>query len=56
VRIVLDAQRVIAYGAAQALKPGMALEADLLLERRRLLEWVFEPLYGFARRLPERAP
>ena len=56
VRIVLDAQRVIAYGAAQALKPGMALEADLLLERRRLLEWVFEPLYGFTRRLPERAP
>jgi membrane fusion protein len=52
VRVRLDHQHVTAYGRQQPLKPGMALEADLLLERRRLLEWVFEPLYGFAQRLP----
>ncbi len=52
VRVRLDHQHVTAYGRQQALKPGMALEADLLLDRRRLLEWVFEPLYGFAQRLP----
>ncbi len=52
VRVRLDRQHVMAYGRQQALKPGMALEADLLLDRRRLLEWVFEPLYGFAQGLP----
>ena len=52
VRVTLDAQHVMAYGEARALKPGMVLDADVLLERRRLIEWVFEPLYGFARRLP----
>ena len=52
VRVRLDHQHVTAYGRQQPLKPGMALEADLLLDRRRLLEWVFEPLYGFAQRLP----
>jgi membrane fusion protein len=52
VRVRLDHQHITAYGRQQPLKPGMALEADLLLERRRLLEWVFEPLYGFAQGLP----
>ncbi len=52
VRVRLDHQHVIAYGRQQTLKSGMALEADLMLERRRLLEWVFEPLYGFAQGLP----
>ena len=52
VRVRLDHQHILAYGRQQALKPGMALEADLMLDRRRLLEWVFEPLYGFARGLP----
>jgi membrane fusion protein len=29
----------------------MALDADILMERRRLIEWVFEPLYGLGHRL-----
>lgn len=44
--VQLDRQTVSAYGAEHALLPGMALEADILLERRRLVEWVFEPLYA----------
>lgn len=44
--VQLDRQTVSAYGAEQALLPGMALDADILLERRRLIEWVFEPLYA----------
>jgi membrane fusion protein len=31
----------------------MALDADILMERRRLIEWVFEPLYGIGHRLSE---
>ena len=29
----------------------MQLEADVLLERRRLIEWIFEPLLGLAGRV-----
>ncbi len=29
----------------------MALSADILLDRRRLIEWILEPLYGFGRRM-----
>lgn len=48
VEVKLDSQQVMAYGRPEAVKPGMALEADVLMERRRLIEWVFEPLYGMA--------
>jgi membrane fusion protein len=35
----------------QPLVAGMRLQADVLLERRRLIEWLFEPLLGLAGRL-----
>jgi membrane fusion protein len=28
----------------------MQIEADILLDRRRLIEWIFEPLLGLAGR------
>lgn len=51
VRVTLDHQTVSVYGKPEMLMPGMALEADILLERRRLIEWVFEPLYGVMHRI-----
>ncbi|MFC5741520.1 HlyD family secretion protein [Dyella tabacisoli] len=51
VQVALDNQYVLAYGRSEALRTGMALDADVLMERRRLIEWVFEPLYGLSRRL-----
>jgi len=51
VRVDLSAQSVSAYGHLEPLRPGMALDADMLLDRRRLVEWIFEPLYGMGRRL-----
>ena len=36
---------------ALALTPGMRLQADVLLDRRRLVEWLFEPLIGLRSRL-----
>jgi membrane fusion protein len=33
------------------LRAGMSFDADVLLERRRLFEWVFDPLTSFAQRL-----
>jgi membrane fusion protein len=36
---------VRAYGQPVQLQPGMQLDADILLERRRLIEWVFDPVF-----------
>ncbi|MEO5697889.1 MAG: HlyD family efflux transporter periplasmic adaptor subunit [Burkholderiaceae bacterium] len=51
ITVALDRQSVAAYGEAQALSPGMQLEADVLLDRRRLIEWLFEPVLGIAGRV-----
>jgi membrane fusion protein len=50
VKVSLTAQQVEAYGRPELLKPGMLVEADLLLDKRRMIEWIFEPLYGMASR------
>lgn len=46
VTVALKRQNVIAYGRAEPLRPGMVLEADILSEQRRLIEWLFEPLFS----------
>lgn len=46
VSVALERQAVTAYGRQEALKPGMQLDADVLGERRSLVEWVLEPLYS----------
>lgn len=51
ITVTLDRQDVTAYGEAQPLAPGMQLEADVRLDRRRLIEWVFEPVLGIAGRV-----
>jgi len=51
ITVTLDKQAVAAYGREQARVPGMQLEADVLLDRRRLIEWIFEPLLGLASRV-----
>jgi membrane fusion protein len=45
VTVSLARQTAVAYGEPLALQPGMQLEADVVLEERRLFEWVLEPLY-----------
>ncbi|MEL1265173.1 HlyD family secretion protein [Pseudoxanthomonas putridarboris] len=46
VTVSLARQAIMAYGRPEALKPGMLLDADILGEKRRLIEWIFEPLYS----------
>ena len=48
VRVTLDRQAVTAYGVEHPLKAGAALDASVVLEKRRLGEWVLEPLYSIA--------
>jgi membrane fusion protein len=46
VLVALDQQAITAYGKAEPLRPGMLVDADILGERRKLYEWVLEPLYS----------
>ncbi len=40
----LERQEVTVYGKPMPLQPGMQLDADILLDRRRLYQWMFDPL------------
>ncbi|GAB4557367.1 MAG: HlyD family efflux transporter periplasmic adaptor subunit [Rhizobacter sp.] len=51
ITVALDQQAVQAYGQAQPLAPGMQLDADVMLDRRRLIEWIFEPVLSIAGRV-----
>jgi membrane fusion protein len=50
IKVALDSQAVTAYGRPEPLQAGMQVEADVLLDRRRLLEWLFDPLVSLAGR------
>lgn len=47
-----DAQAVTAYGRTQQFKVGMTLEADILQDRRQLIEWVLDPVVSAAKGVP----
>lgn len=49
--VELDSQTINAYGKAQALQASMLLDADVLQEKRRVYEWVLEPLYSLTGKL-----
>ena len=46
VSVSLDSQSVQAYGKPIALQDGLQVEADILIDTRKLYEWVLEPLYS----------
>jgi len=48
IAVKLDRGTVDVEGGAAALKPGMLFEADILKERRTLLEWAIAPMRGFS--------
>lgn len=47
----LETQSVMAYGQEEPLRPGMLFEADILGEKRRLIEWILEPIYSVRGRM-----
>lgn len=49
--VALPKQTISAYGKEEPLQAGMALEADVLLDTRRLYEWLFEPLYSMTAKM-----
>ncbi|MBJ7313624.1 HlyD family secretion protein [Rugamonas sp. CCM 8940] len=46
ITVKLARQTLMAYGRQQTLQAGMLVDADILQERRRLYEWVLDPLYS----------
>ena len=50
VTVALDSQSIATYGEARPLKAGMALEADIVQDRRTIIEWMLEPLFAAAQR------
>ncbi len=51
VDVKLDRQTVAALGQEYPLRSGMLVNADILLEKRSLLEWIFEPVIQLRSRL-----
>jgi membrane fusion protein len=46
VTVALDQPDIDAYGESIPLQPDMLLRADIILERRSLLNWLLNPLLG----------
>jgi membrane fusion protein len=46
--LALPRKTVLAYGKDEPLQPGMGFDAQLVLETRSLLEWIFEPLISIS--------
>jgi membrane fusion protein len=46
VRVTLAHDTIDAYGKSYSLQPGMLLSADIVFDRRTLLQWLFDPLYA----------
>ncbi|MCL1048732.1 HlyD family efflux transporter periplasmic adaptor subunit [Shewanella abyssi] len=51
IRTTLSKQDMLAYGDKFPLKSGMLLEADIVLDRRSLLDWLLEPIYSLQGRV-----
>lgn len=51
IQVILARNTVPANGQERSLQAGMQLEADILQERRKLYEWVLEPVYSVTKRL-----
>jgi membrane fusion protein len=47
----LDRQTVTAYGDAVPLRSGMSLKADIIVSRRSLIAWLFDPLLSASGRI-----
>jgi membrane fusion protein len=47
----LPAQQMRAYDQSMPLQAGMQLDADILIDRRSLIEWIFDPVLAVTGRL-----
>lgn len=50
IKVKLARQTITTYGKEQPIRPGMTLEADVIQDRRKIWEWIAEPLLAVAYR------
>jgi membrane fusion protein len=50
VRVLLSREVFQAYGTELPMQPGMLVSAEIVFDRRSLLQWLFDPIYAVARR------
>jgi membrane fusion protein len=51
VTVALDSQTASAYGSPVELRDGMRVDADVVLETRKLYEWILEPVFNLRGKL-----
>jgi membrane fusion protein len=51
ITVTLARQTITVYGKPLSLQAGMLVDADILHEKRKLYEWVLEPLYSLTGKL-----
>lgn len=49
VKVKLERESITAYGQEIPIQPGMLLTADVIIDRRTLLEWLLDPIYAVGR-------
>lgn len=50
VTVTLQEQSVAAYDKEFALQAGMSFEGDVMLDRRSIIQWMFDPLFSLTKR------
>lgn len=50
VRVALEKDYVMAYGNRAKLRPSMLLKADIIIERRSIIDWLLDPLYAVGKK------
>ncbi|MGQ5525423.1 HlyD family secretion protein [Chitinimonas sp. PSY-7] len=51
ITVVPRQQRITVYGNAESLVPDMQVEADILVDKRLIIEWMLEPLFSIKGKL-----
>lgn len=51
VKVKLDAQTISGEGATFTLRPGLVLDADVMLERNRIYQWLLRPFFALSENL-----
>ncbi|MGQ5524144.1 HlyD family secretion protein [Chitinimonas sp. PSY-7] len=46
ITVIPEKQTIRAYGNYENLMPDMAVEADILVDKRKIIEWILEPIFS----------
>ena len=50
IRVTLSREAMHAYGEVAPMQPGMLVSAEIIVDRRSLMQWLFDPIYAVSRR------